>query len=117
LMGRYSYRKSLIRGDTRIAVKGKEILIREVGELPKGVEVLSYNSKELRMQRNKDASLREDLVVKFYRLTLTMKLRKEKGEGEGEGMEERPEEREEKEIEEKPIVLEATGTVRVFILT
>lgn len=78
LVARYSYRKSLIRGNTKIAVKGKDITLRELAEVPKGanVNVLSYNSKELRMQRNKEVNVRQDLVGKYYRLTLVMKMRK-----------------------------------------
>lgn len=48
-MGRYSYRKSLIRGDTKISTKGKEIPLFELVENSKGADVLSYNSKELRV--------------------------------------------------------------------
>lgn len=59
---------------------------------------MSYNSKELRMDRNRLSNFRQQMVQHFYRLTLVLKLQQE-------------------EEDKLPVVLEATGSLRVFVLT
>jgi hypothetical protein len=75
-----------------------EMPIGLIRELPKNEELLSYNSKELRMDRNKLSNFREEMVVRYYRVVLSLKLKEE--------------------VEDhEPVLLEATGSLRLLVQT
>ena len=56
LKAQYSYKNSLMRRDTVISVKsfqGGSAYIDSLKEMPRNEDIYSYNSKEMRMDRNK----------------------------------------------------------------
>lgn len=67
-------------------------------EAPINEEIISYNSKEMRMDRNKLGNFNQKSVTDYYRLIVSLKLKEDKQDHE-------------------EVFLQATGSLRLFVLT